>query len=87
MVVLNRETERKLIMKNEVSSYLIFKAFRDCNNMPMSVRQIAEVAYIDSTSENLREIRTECFDFIEIAMMKETLRITENEVISFFSMV
>lgn len=50
-------------MKYEVSAYLIFKALR--KERILTAKGIAINSNIDTTSENIRKIEEECWDFVE----------------------
>ena len=56
---------------NEVTAYGILKALKeaDCG---LSAKGIAQRANIDTTSENLRDIETECWGFSESLTMRIT---------------
>ena len=48
-------------MKNEVTAFGIYAALRTTKANALSAKGIAEAANIDTTSENLQEIRNELY--------------------------
>ena len=50
---------------NEVTAYGILKVLRE-KNCGLSAKAIAKEANIDTTSENLRNIEEQCWDFVEM---------------------
>jgi len=55
--------------KNEITAYLILDTHkkRDC---ALSAKGVAEYGNIEKTSENLRRIEEECWDYVEAGVMK-----------------
>ena len=51
-------------MRNEPTAYAIFKVLKQ-ENIGLSAKRIAELANIDTTSENLRIITDECWDYVD----------------------
>ena len=56
-------------MKNEVTAYGILKALGE-SNAPLNAHAIAVSANIDTTSENLRMIKDELYDFAELGFVE-----------------
>ena len=77
MVVRNEKTERKK-MKNEVTAYGILKALKECGE-PCSAALIAQMANIDTTSENLQKISDELYDFADLGFVKICPTSTQNQ--------
>jgi len=56
-------------MKNEVTAYGILKSLKSAK-APTITRDIAILANIDITSENLMMIRDELYDFAELGLVE-----------------
>lgn len=59
-------------MKYEVTGYGVYKVLRESTN-PVDVREIAKLANIDTTSENLREIKDMLLTAMEISKSVESV--------------
>ena len=71
MVAVERITQRKndMPMRNEVTAYGIMKALKGAK-APSIVRDIAILANIDTTSENLQMIKDELYDFADLGFVE-----------------
>ncbi len=56
-------------MKNEVTAYGILKALKESGDFN-SVKMLAVLANIDTTSENLQKIKDELYDFAELGFVE-----------------
>ena len=59
-------------MKNEVTAYGILKALKEYGEYGgyCNTHMIAALANIDTTSENLRMIKDELYDFVELGFVR-----------------
>jgi len=71
-------------MTNEVTAYGILKALKSAK-APTITRDIAILANIDTTSENLMMIRDELYDFAELGFVE--VNTTRNRNVPWFKVI
>ncbi len=68
-------------MKNEVTAFGILQALKNLGWF-RTTREIAEEANIETTSENLQQIKDELYDFAELGIV-EVFYLTTSQAVAF----